>query len=249
MQSIGLKQWLLSVPDAVSAMFGGSIHLRRDGLGRALTMSDGRTYVPFRETIKDAPTDHPVVLQPRFHLRGFGPNRRIMHAIFRRVCIVTTPFFVGLSGYRSKLWMVDPATGDFAGLYEWNGVEEARAYADGLAKILRLLSSPGSVSYELVDDMRVADYLAANAPPETRSSPAAGGNKGVPAAGGGYSGCMTDPRNIAHDKKVASDKAAHGEDIAPGADETPQPGKKPHMEHHEGDGTQPDATVGADEGR
>jgi len=46
---------------------------------------------------------------------------------------------------------------------------------------------------------------------------------------------MTDPRNIAHDKKVASDKAAHGEEIAPGAEETPQPGRKPHMEHHAGD--------------
>jgi hypothetical protein len=46
---------------------------------------------------------------------------------------------------------------------------------------------------------------------------------------------MTDPRNIAHDKKVASDKLAHGEDVAPDADETPQPGRKPHQQHHTGD--------------
>ena len=46
---------------------------------------------------------------------------------------------------------------------------------------------------------------------------------------------MTDPRNVAHDKKVASDKEAAGEEVAPGADETPQPGRKPHMEHHAGD--------------
>lgn len=46
---------------------------------------------------------------------------------------------------------------------------------------------------------------------------------------------MTDPRNIAHDKKVASDKAAHGEEIAPGSNETPQPGRKPQMEHHAAD--------------
>ena len=46
---------------------------------------------------------------------------------------------------------------------------------------------------------------------------------------------MTDPRNIAHDKKVASDKASHGEDVAPGSDETPQPGRKPHMDHHASD--------------
>ena len=46
---------------------------------------------------------------------------------------------------------------------------------------------------------------------------------------------MTDPRNIAHDKKVQQEKKHRGEDIAPGADETPQPGKKPHMEHHTSD--------------
>ena len=45
---------------------------------------------------------------------------------------------------------------------------------------------------------------------------------------------MTDPRNIAHDKKVQHDKKNHGEAISPGADETPQPGKKPHLEHHVG---------------
>lgn len=54
---------------------------------------------------------------------------------------------------------------------------------------------------------------------------------------------MTDPRNIAHDKKVASDKADRGEEIAPGADETPQPGKKPHMEHHAADDATADAEV------
>ena len=46
---------------------------------------------------------------------------------------------------------------------------------------------------------------------------------------------MTDPRNIAHDKKVQQEKKHRGEEIAPGANETPQPGKKPHMEHHVSD--------------
>ena len=61
---------------------------------------------------------------------------------------------------------------------------------------------------------------------------------------------MTDPRNIAHDKKVQQEKKHRGEAIAPGADETPQPGKKPHQEHHasddvttaEADGQTPDAS-------
>lgn len=43
---------------------------------------------------------------------------------------------------------------------------------------------------------------------------------------------MTDPRNIAHDKKVQQEKKHHHEEIAPGSDQPVQPGKKPHMAPH-----------------
>ncbi len=46
---------------------------------------------------------------------------------------------------------------------------------------------------------------------------------------------MTDPRNIAHDKKVQQEKKHKGEEIAHDAVHTPQPGKKPHLQHHESD--------------
>jgi hypothetical protein len=46
---------------------------------------------------------------------------------------------------------------------------------------------------------------------------------------------MTDPRNVAHDKKVQQEKKHRDEEIAPGSDKTPQPGKKTHMEHHASD--------------
>ena len=46
---------------------------------------------------------------------------------------------------------------------------------------------------------------------------------------------MTDPRNIAHDKKVQQAKKHQDQEIAPGADKTPQPGKKTRMEHHVSD--------------
>lgn len=44
---------------------------------------------------------------------------------------------------------------------------------------------------------------------------------------------MTDPRNVAHDKKVQQEKKNHGEDIAPGAIHAPQPGQKPALHHEE----------------
>ena len=99
------------------------------------------------------------MIQPRFHLRALPARRHLLHRLFRVVCIVTTPFFVGLRGFRSKLWMVDPDTGDFAGLYQWDGEGLARAYAEGLARVLSALSVEGSVSYELTPGL-VEDYLA-----------------------------------------------------------------------------------------
>jgi hypothetical protein len=37
---------------------------------------------------------------------------------------------------------------------------------------------------------------------------------------------MSDPRNVAHDKKVILEKQKHGDDLAKGAGHIPQPGKK-----------------------
>jgi hypothetical protein len=146
--------------------------LRSERVGERLTMSDTRTYIPFRHTVLLAePTGAvtPTVLHPRFRLRGLGRSDSFRHRMFRRCCIVTTPFFVGVDGFRSKLWMYDPATGDYAGLYDWDDPTSARAYADGLSAVLRLLSVPGSVSYELVAGEDVATYLATSS--ATASSP------------------------------------------------------------------------------
>ena len=42
---------------------------------------------------------------------------------------------------------------------------------------------------------------------------------------------MSDPRNVAHDKKVQQEKKHHGEDPSAGAVVKAQPGKKPEMKH------------------
>ena len=146
-------------PSPLRDLLSGTTRCHRELVGVELTMSDGRTYVPFRHTRRSEARwshDHPpAVIQPRFHLEVLPPRWRRLHALFRVICIVTTPFFVGLPGFRSKLWMVDPVTGDFAGLYEWDDAATARAYAEGLSRVLRVLSAPGSVSYELVEGSTV----------------------------------------------------------------------------------------------
>ncbi len=44
---------------------------------------------------------------------------------------------------------------------------------------------------------------------------------------------MTDPRNVAHDKKVLQEKKHKGEDIGADTAHAPQPGKKPHLVQQE----------------
>ncbi|MGJ7565581.1 hypothetical protein ACSFBM_17145 [Variovorax sp. GB1R11] len=52
---------------------------------------------------------------------------------------------------------------------------------------------------------------------------------------------MTDPRNVAHDKKVQQEKKHHGEEIAPGAIHAPQPGQKPALKHEDAEPPEGDA--------
>lgn len=52
---------------------------------------------------------------------------------------------------------------------------------------------------------------------------------------------MSDPRNVAHDKKVIHEKQKHGEDLAEGAAHVPQPGKKTAREEIHGAHKETDA--------
>ena len=42
----------------------------------------------------------------------------------------------GFPGFWSKLWISDPATGTYRGLYAWDGAERAVDYADHLVRLL-----------------------------------------------------------------------------------------------------------------
>ena len=47
--------------------------------------------------------------------------------------------------------MLNEASGDFQGVYEWDTVEDAKNYASSFAmKFMTIRSVPGSVSHEIV---------------------------------------------------------------------------------------------------
>lgn len=67
------------------------------------------------------------------------------------------PFFLGMQGFHSKLWLINDETGDFGGIYEWTTERDAERYATSFAmRLSKMRSVPGSFSGEFfsVDDPR-----------------------------------------------------------------------------------------------
>ncbi|MHA1170393.1 MAG: hypothetical protein ACTSRU_21405 [Candidatus Hodarchaeales archaeon] len=64
----------------------------------------------------------------------------------------TIPFFVGLPGFCNKKFMVNHEDSKFSGIYEWESVESAQAYARSFAvKFMTKRSDPFPVYYEIID--------------------------------------------------------------------------------------------------
>ncbi len=136
-----------------------SLHLRRDRVSELYTIDQGGTYKIFRETVSnDGTSGNSNVLVVGFRLRMLGRDP-LLHRIFQRVCIMTTPFWSGFRGFRVKLWMVDPATKNYLGIYDWAGRQNTQTYVDALVRVLRPLSAPGSVWYKLYPDEELDAYL------------------------------------------------------------------------------------------
>jgi hypothetical protein len=137
----------------------GSLRRPPQRLGRAYRVDDGRAYEIFRETVSDAaPTDPANVLVVGFQLKVLGAHP-VPHWIFQRCCLLTTPFWSGLPGFSVKLWMVDPESKRYLGIYDWRGLANTQAYVDALARVLRPLSTADSVWYRIVPDRTLEAYL------------------------------------------------------------------------------------------
>lgn len=139
-----------------------------DHVGLKLRFEDGSSSFVFRETrVRDVTPAEPVVLVIAFRLAALGSSRTL-HAAFRRECVLHTPLFAGFPGFRSKLWADDVDTGVYRGVYEWDGVDAARAYARRMVALLAPFSTHGTARYHVVDGLRRDEFLRdpALAPPD-----------------------------------------------------------------------------------
>lgn len=145
-------------------LISGRIHSRNNRIGNLYREDhSGGWYQVFRETVSHdgVVTTQNVVLIVGFHLRLIRSNR-LLHWIFRQICIISTPIWSGFPGFRVKLWLIDPKTKNYLGIYEWAGKENARVYAEWLIRLLRPLSTHGSVWHELHPNEDLTSHLDAH---------------------------------------------------------------------------------------
>lgn len=124
------------------------VHFPRQRLGQEISL-DGERWVIFRQVIVDPPPGAArapgAVFRPRFHIANMSVQANQLFSWLPML------FILGLPGFRSKLWLVNPLTGDFSGYYEWESVEQAERYAQSFAmRFMTGRSLPGSVYYQII---------------------------------------------------------------------------------------------------
>ena len=139
----------LSLLKTLSYALTGRLHFPRKRIGEVITMEDEQDFVIFRQLIVDPSQDQPeepgATLRVRFHVAHMSARQNKLFSL------LPIPFFAGLPGFRSKLWMLNEASGDFQGIYEWDSVEHAKNYANSFAmKFMTMRSARGSISYEII---------------------------------------------------------------------------------------------------
>jgi hypothetical protein len=136
----------------------------RTDVGMPIRFADGTRSRVFRETRLTGPVpDDPVILVIRFRL-AFLDDVAILHAGFRRECLIHTPLFAGFPGFYSKLWLEDRDTRIYRGLYEWNGEASAWSYARCMVGLLQPFSNGGTCDFHVVPGLRRDEFLR-NLPP------------------------------------------------------------------------------------
>ncbi|MBI9045028.1 MAG: hypothetical protein JEZ06_11110 [Anaerolineaceae bacterium] len=108
---------------------------------------EGQNFTIFREMFVDSgnTAEPQAVFKVRFHVENMTPGRNMLFSRF------TIPFFSGIPGFRSKLWLLDEKNGDNMGIYEWATPDDAHAYSQSFAmKFMAGRSTPGSAKFEII---------------------------------------------------------------------------------------------------
>ncbi|MCC6613016.1 MAG: YdhR family protein [Anaerolineae bacterium] len=133
------------VARSAALMLGGRTIYPRERVGQTITLDDGRQYRIFREVIMrdNPPREGGGVFRVWFQTKMSVPHTMTFS-------LLTRIGFVGMPGFRGKLWLVDEATETFGGIYQFDSVEDARRYQESFAmRFSEWRSRPGCFATEV----------------------------------------------------------------------------------------------------
>jgi hypothetical protein len=115
---------------------------------------DAQPYTVFRHLIlarrTGATADMPILVVRFRFARG-------TQAVNRRASLLPIPLIVGYPGFREKIWTMNPRTGYWQGIYQWESDSDAANYCRSFVlSIMTRRTEQGSLSCTVVDHSPVA---------------------------------------------------------------------------------------------
>ncbi|MFD1686741.1 hypothetical protein [Halobellus litoreus] len=150
---------------SIRYFLAGDVRFPHDRLGYVLELQDGDRFSVYRETTLRAAradaVEEPAVLVFRIDVTQREAAAGLREVLFAPVANVATPFFLGLPGFRRKLWLAGEQSGAYLELYEWDSTADAERFVDVMESLLAPFDSLGSTTFEVVEGATVEEYVAA----------------------------------------------------------------------------------------
>lgn len=161
--AILLISCLIIARTTIGNVLRGSVHFPEEYVGDVLTMEDGQKFTVFRRLKVDGQGenhDNQAVFKVRFKFKNLSTGAN------KRLSIIPAPFLMGMKGFREKDWTINENTNDFQGIYQWSTKETAERYPDTfIFRLMTKRAAPGTVSYEILPDTDLSEYLSAASAP------------------------------------------------------------------------------------
>lgn len=129
-------------------------------IGKTIHTVDDQEFTIFREvkidgkSTEEKNSSKPAVFLVRFLLSGMNVDDN------KRFSWIPVPFFIGLPGFRAKLWTINYQNNYFQGIYQWDSQEYARKYSKSFAyRFMSRRSVEGSVSFKIIPNTSLKEYL------------------------------------------------------------------------------------------